>query len=259
MLTRLDREHFQTRGLIRCEGFLPAAKVALAREAILQQLEQAGIRHADRWDLEKREPNALAEVGKGLTNAFKGHEVLIDLVADEIPQVVTELLDGHSTFPMTGYPALLFTLPNAASWFLPHNNWHLDLPRLGDGKIPGVQIFTFLERVVPGGGGTLVVAGSHQLLNERKRISSQQLKQRLKQEPYFQKLMAQESADRHRFLDEVGQVGGVKLQVVELHGEPGDVYFMDLRLLHTAAPNAAALPRIMLTQRYLLETARRQL
>ena len=35
----------------------------------------------------------------------------------------------------------------------------------------------------------------------------------------------------------MGHVGDVELQVVEMIGEPGDAYFMDLRVLHTYAHN----------------------
>jgi ectoine hydroxylase-related dioxygenase (phytanoyl-CoA dioxygenase family) len=139
---------------------------------------------------------------------------------------------------------------------VPHNLWRLDLPRLPDCGIPGVQIFTFLDTVAPGGGGTLVVAGSHRLLNESKRISSKQLKKRLKREPYFRDLMSRDVAGRDRFIRECSRVGDVELQVVEIHGEPGDVFLMDLRILHTLAPNAARVPRIMVTQRFLLESLR---
>lgn len=45
-------------------------------------------------------------------------------------------------------------------------------------------------------------------------------------------------------------------RVVELHGEPGDAFFMDLRILHTLAPNASSVPRILLAQRFLLESLR---
>ena len=155
---------------------------------------------------------------------------------------------------MTDSPQLLFTLPNAESWTVPHSIWHLDLPRLPDSGLPGVQMFAFLDTVAPGGGGTLVVTGSHRLLNEGRRISSKQLKKRLKREPYFRDLMSRGFADRHRFIRERSRLGDVELQVVELHGEPGDVFLMALRILHTLAPNAARVPRIMVTQRFLLES-----
>jgi len=96
------------------------------------------------------------------------------------------------------HPTLLFTLPNATIWTLPHKDWHLDMPRLPNHGVTGVQIFAFLETVETGGGGTLAVTGSNNM------------------------------ADRLRFVREVGHVGNVELQVVEMTGEAGDVYFMDL-------------------------------
>ncbi|MYE84322.1 MAG: hypothetical protein F4X36_21230 [Gammaproteobacteria bacterium] len=56
--------------------------------------------------------------------------------------------------------------------------------------------------------------------------------------------------DRRTFLTEAGSVGGVPVHVVELTGEPGDVCFTDLRLLHTLAPNPGPRPRLMATQRF---------
>lgn len=130
------------------------------------------------------------------------------------------------------------------------------MPRLANGGVPGMQIFAFLETVEPGGGGTLAVTGSHRLLNTGVRRSSGELRKELKQERYFAELMSNQTDDRLRFLREDGHVGDVELQVVEMTGEAGDVYFMDLRLLHTAAPNTLQIPRIMLTKRYLLESSR---
>ena len=48
-----------------------------------------------------------------------------------------------------------------------------------------------------------------------------------------------------------GSVGEVALRVMELTGQPGDVWVMDLRVLHSAAPNAADRPRLMVTHRFL--------
>ena len=158
-----------------------------------------------------------------------------------------------------GPPALLLTLPNAETWTVPHGIWHLDLPRLPRPGIPGLQAFAFLDAVPPGGGGTLVVRGSHRLLNDRGFARSKQVKRLLKREPWFAALMGRGETDRRRFLDAPAEVRGVPVQVVELHGEPGDVVLTDLRLLHTIAPNAGMAPRLMATQRYLRAEAAAQL
>jgi hypothetical protein len=256
MITASQKEAFDSRGLIRLGGLLPAEKVDPAREAVLGPLGRQGVWRDGSWHLGELPPSTAPNAGANLVKGVKRSQKIRDLVTEEVRRIVADLLDERVTFPVTDFPQLLFTLPNAESWTVPHDIWHLDVPRLPDCGIPGVQMFTFLSTVAPGGGGTLVVTGSHRLLNESRRISSKQLKKRLKREPYFRDLMSKNLPDRHRFIRECSSVGDVELQVVELHGEPGDVIFMDMRILHTLAPNATRVPRIMVTQRFLLESLR---
>lgn len=247
MITPSERAVFQAQGLLLAKRFLPAERVQAAQQGVFQRLEKEGVRQEGAWHLDTQprshEPNAGAALVKGLK--------LAPLLAEETQQAVSILLDGQP-FSALSEAQLLFTLPNATQWTVPHALWHVDLPRFPESDPPGVQIFTFLDTVLPGGGGTLVVAGSHRLANEGRRIRSAEVKKILKREPYFQALFSEHETDRQRFLDEPVPVGDITLQVVELCGEPGDVFFTDLRLLHTIAPNASRAPRIMLTQRFLL-------
>lgn len=256
MFTTLERENFAVHGLIKRRNFLPPEKLANARQMIFQHLEQAGIWCNGSWSLDKCPQSTELAAGSALLKPLWRHPTMIALASEEVAAAASALVDDRPLFPMDQHPALLFTLPNATTWTLPHKHWHLDIPRLPEGGVPGVQIFAFLETVETGGGGTLAVAGSHRLLNQGVRISSADLRKRLMRERYFADLMANKTADRLRFMREVGHVGDVELQVAEMTGEPGDVYFMDLRMLHTIAPNALQTPRIMLTQRYLLEASR---
>lgn len=256
MFTTSEREIFVVHGLFKRKNFLPLEKLAKARQVIFQHLEPAGLWCNGGWRLDNYPQSAEPAAGMGLLKPLGRQQTMIDLVSGEAPAAASALVNDQPVFSMDRHPTLLFTLPNATTWTLPHQHWHLDLPRLPEGETPGVQIFAFLETVEPGGGGTLAVTGSHRLCNAGVRISSGDLRKRLRQERYFAELMSNHTADRLRFVREVGQVGDVQLQVVEMTGEPGDVYFMDLRMLHTVAPNAHQSPRIMLTQRYLLEFAR---
>jgi ectoine hydroxylase-related dioxygenase (phytanoyl-CoA dioxygenase family) len=147
---------------------------------------------------------------------------------------------------------LLVTMPGSDAWCVPAVNWHVDGPRLRDRGCPGVQMFTFIDPVEPQGGGTLVVAGSHRLLNEGRFIASRDIKNRLLKYPFFATLLDRH-ADRAGLLSRVEHIDDVEVRVVELTGAPGDVYLADLRLLHTIAPNARATPRLMATQRFLRE------
>jgi len=117
-----------------------------------------------------------------------------------------------------------------------------------------VQLFTFLDTVEPRGGGTLLVAGSHRLLNEGRFIRSRELKPLLIGKAFFRELYSKRPVsvqERAHLLGMVGAVGDVALEVMELTGAPGDVYLTDLRVLHTGAPNTAEHPRVMATHRFV--------
>jgi hypothetical protein len=203
MITQSQKEMFQSRGLLRLEGFLPAEKVNRARDVLLKTLEKRGIWQDGGWYLDELPPSTSPNAGaRLLKGGITKSRALGNLTTAELLDAVAELLDGRPAFPMMEVPQVLFTLPNAETWTLPHLLWHLDLPRFAEGGIPGVQMFSFLDKVAPGGGGTLVVTGSHRLLNDGKRIRSQQVKRRLRRAPYFHELMSEQDGDRARFLRE---------------------------------------------------------
>jgi hypothetical protein len=129
----------------------------------------------------------------------------------------------------------------------------LSSPRVGKIGCPGVQVFTFIDRVEQGGAGTVVAAGSHHYLNDQGLVKSKVVKKQLiKSHPWFKGLFRRDGSDRRRYLDTPTSDGKVALQVVELTGEPGDVWLMDLRVLHSLSPNTSGRARLMATQRYFL-------
>lgn len=77
--------------------------------------------------------------------------------------------------------------------------------------IPGIQIFVLLDNVSPHGGATLAIQGSH----------------------------------RARDLAPTAE------RVLEMSGTAGDVYVMDMRVVHAPSINATKNARMMLTARYL--------
>ena len=162
---------------------------------------------------------------------------------------VDDLMAGRAWLPIgpNRRPHMLFSMPNTDDWRLP-GGWHCDVPRLASGEAPGVQVFTFLETVEPRGGGTLVVAGSHRLMQEGRHIRPQSFPFHLRGEPFFDELFA---VGRQVATLPAGVAGGVPMQVMELTGQPGDAWLLDLRVLHTTAPNAGVRPRVMVTYRYV--------
>lgn len=256
MITKSIKQEFEFHGIIKLKNFLSHDKVAQSQNLVRQNLEREGIWKDGTWNFSEGE-SSIQDRGKAFLSSLKKQGQFVDLLS-EAQQLISEFLDQRSTYPATDYPHPLVTLPNSTSWSIPTKSWHLDCPRLSSGEIPGIQAFTFLETVTHGGAGTLAVMGSHRLLNNQGFLRSKQVLQQLKQETYFRNLMSKYYEGRQRFMHESGYIDDVELQVIEMIGEPGDVFLMDLRILHVGAPNALSIPRIMLTQRYLLESAQEE-
>jgi len=218
------------------------------------RLERSGV-WEDGWHLDRVPTPSWPNAGLRLTGLNRA-DALREVIAPELERGVDELLGGRAHAPIQEYPQVLFSLPNADAWEVPSSVWHVDFPRLPSSDLPGVGIFTFLDRVVPRGGGTLVVAGSHRFVNHNRRIRSKDVKKELRRKAFFRELMSPQRSAETESLMAGENVEGIDVRVVELSGEPGDLYFTDLRLLHTVAPNAAATPRIMLTQRFVLDECR---
>ncbi len=251
MLTESQLKEFTTSGLLKLEGVLPIEAVTAMRDRVWQFLEKRdGMLPDDPTSWRGKE---LATI-KGLANG----KTFDAMLADDVLTAVRELVMGQSAARRAGTSRqLLVTFPNADQWVVPHRNWHYDLQALpaGSGPPPGVQVFAFLNAVRLRGGGTVIIAGSHRLLNDLSQsISPSVMKKRLpRRSDYFRALFNPDDSDRQHFMTESAQIGEVAVQVVEMTGEPGDVVLMDMRLLHTQAPNALDTPRMMLTERLLVE------
>ena len=248
-----DRERFEATGLIRLPGLLPDDVTGRALNLVHEKLERAGMRRNGTWCVESLAHTPARRQSKRLLEGIQHAPVLAELVTPELEAAV-ELVAGGAVRPMMKWPQLLFSLPEQGTWSLPHEFWHVDLPKLPNRRAtPGVQAFAMLDTVEPGGGGTLVVQGAHRLLYDIPWLDSRQVTFRLRREPYFRKLLAKQVRGRGRFLRETVPTDGADLRVVELVGRRGDVYLMDMRLLHSPAPNVSGTPRIMWTQRFLTE------
>nr|PZN69585.1 MAG: hypothetical protein DIU62_02200 [Pseudomonadota bacterium] len=79
--------------------------------------------------------------------------------------------------------------------------------------VPGVQAFFLVDDVAPHGGATLALAGSHKLRQGGQRSLSH-LREALKSDVSLE--------DTLRAFD---------LKVLEMSGQAGDVYLMDMRML----------------------------
>ncbi len=258
ILTREQLDEFGRRGVLRLTGLLSAERVWRAREAVLRPLQRLGLWKAGAWNLNAlprpQWPETGLKTSKVIGNRYPELSALVEDPA--LAAAIDALLEGrpYQRPRPNRRPQVLFTLPNAQTWTVP-SGWHSDSPRLASGQSAGVQLFAFLDVVEARGGGTLAIAGSHRLLNEGRAIRPSEMRRLLRADPFFADLMftdpaADDATQRAKLLHRSGAVRNVQLQIVEMTGVPGDVWLMDLRVLHVGSPNATKRPRMMLTFRY---------
>ena len=258
MLSQEEKESFVKWGFVKIDALIPNEVVDPIREAVLDRLRRHGF-----WGEEGWEAPADAEAEKKLRNTIKeisrSSKSLRPILTEQVLSYARDLVSGDEVEMSPPITQFLFTAPSSyvmnhdgrwnGEWEVPRSIWHLDMPRSRSIGPPGPEMFTFLNKVEPKGGGTLILAGSHRLLNDVDYLSSKGVKRKLKRHAYFRELTGKGDGDRSRFLEEIGDIDNVPVKVVELTGDPGDVYFVDLRLLHSLGANTSDQPRMMIAQR----------
>ncbi len=256
MLTKDQQAEFEYSGVLKVKSLVSAQAISRARTAVVSRFEKLGFSRFGEWQLQGRARAPWPDKGysaKAIGNKIEDVERLLD--EPGIKPTVDAILD-HADLDKQFFkrPQILVTLPNEGEWRMPHDGWHVDIARVASGQRPGVQVFILLSEIKPQGGGTLVVAGSHRLLNDSGFIRSRDVTASLRQEPFFRELMAVAHPSIDGFLNPDNSKQRLKqddLSVVELTGAPGDVYFLDMRAIHSAAPNMSDEPRMMATHRFL--------
>lgn len=232
-----DHAVFADRGLLRLPGCAPTAPTSAARKAILDELERLGARVDGKWHTAKV-PRTIRHLP-----AFD----------DVVPRALVARLDrlaGRALQPAQPHPQILLTPPQRGPWSVPQLGWHLDVAAPVRDEIPGIQVFVLVDDVAPGGGGTVALSGSHKLhgATGAAPVNAHQV---LRADPIFEALFSPRVAPRASLL-EPHPVAGVTVQLVEMWGRAGDVYVMDMRVVHAASMNTSKRARMMLTCRYLV-------
>lgn len=109
-------------------------------------------------------------------------------------------------------------------------NWHVDVSSF---QFPGVQAFLLIDEVQRYGGATMGLCGSHRL---KKRYALNSLRE-------------------FTSTKEIGQpfvLDGHQLSIYEMCGKAGDIFIMDMCLLHTPSINTTQHLRMMATSRFFI-------
>ena len=163
---------------------------------------------------------------------------------------------------------VLVTMPDASQWRVPHRIWHSDFEATyPPDDLFAVKVWALLDDLVPGGGGTPQLAGSHRLfaaIRPGRRGPYVQARQaRLPQVPpvaegALHRRRRCRSDRTERFMGADAGIDGLPARVVELTGDAGDVFLTHAWVFHTIAVNATDRPRLMRQPRRLPTWRRRR-
>lgn len=245
-LTAEQLEDFERWGVIRSPGFYARDVIDTMADRVWADLER-------RFGLRRDRPETWLGAAPGRFQALKISGAFSGLRSPKMCDLADALL-GEAWQEPQSWGHLLVTFP-ATTPRLARPPWHLDIgsvERLS--PLPVLRVFTFLEPVLPSGGGTLYVAGSHRLAMDIEHVHgrpvrSAQVRERLKLEhPWFAHLLTASNSELGAFLDIEAQVGDHTVCLEEMTGAPGDLIIMHPAIMHGTAHNALPRPRIMLTE-----------
>lgn len=228
-MTPSQSDFFLDNGYLRLEGFHPQKQVAGIRQKLANELKRLKALPGARGL-----PGALQklpvfqQIGKlsALVKVAGVHQALVTpALADCVAQ-----LAGRTPSAIQD-TQLLLSPPQQGTWSLEGLNWHVDISARPQDPLPGIQAFFLIDDVAPHGGATLALAGSHRA-GLPGRASTARLREVLKTR-----------GDPSRELQALG------IGLVEMSGRAGDVFLMDLRVLHTPSVNATKNVRMMATTR----------
>jgi hypothetical protein len=246
-LTREQLDEFERRGVVRLRRFYPQADIDPMADRLWADL---GIRYG----MHRDRPESWTVASPAQFQALKRSGAFSALGSSDLFALADALLGAGGWDKPLHWGGPLVTFPTSAP-SPPRPPWHLDIggvERLN--PLPVLRVFTFLEPMLPHGGGTLYVAGSHRLAMDVERahgrpVRSAQVRDRLKSDhPWFAGLFTTPTADLRALINTEARVGDCPVRLEEMTGDPGDLIVMHPAILHGAAHNALDRPRIMLTE-----------
>src|SRR5262245_2194059 len=244
---------FEQLGFVRIPGAFPATAAELIRQRLWDDLAR---RHGVRQDA----PATWTVAQPSHFQALRRSGTFEALASTVLMGVLDDLLGAGAWLRPDHWGDSLVTFPDTrAAWDVPHAGWHIDWPARGAARpLFGCKVLAFVSPVAAGGGGTVLLAGSHRLVERAVAASpsgtpghSPALRKTLgAAHPWLRDLWSRTAGGdgSARFIRAGAWLDGVALPVVERTGAAGDAVVFHPWLFHAAAPNRARGPRMMVGQ-----------
>jgi hypothetical protein len=244
---------FEQDGVVRLRGAFAADEAAAMVAAVWHHVES-------RTDLRRDDPSSWVPEPGVSFKRLKRNPAFHPLVGNEAVRAALDGIFGPAGWRPSGSGAqVLLTFPRAdpGPWRVPSGLWHMDCGFDQPTWPPvAVKMFACIGHVRPQGGATLALAGSHRLvegfgatLDAAERGGNKRTWGRfMRQTDWLTSLCTPgpEPERTERLLAGPSDVDGTPVRVVEMCGEPGDVYITHLQVFHCPSPNATDRPRLML-------------
>ena len=246
VLTAEQLAEFERTGIVKLEAAFTDAEAAGMREVAWNEMRH---RHGIERENRATWPASLVH---GMKSAKKSR-AFAPMIGPALTGALDQLLGEWK--PPKHFGQVLITMPQPGPWRVPHKLWHADFgyPHSTD-ELFAVKYWALFGDVVPGGGGTPQLAGSHALTAryiagradddlEYKRIRDTFLRSH----PWLKALSTEDTDPRRneRFMAEEADIDGLPARVVELTGRAGDIFITHPWVMHSIAPNVADQPRLM--------------
>lgn len=250
--TGFDRGRFAEEGLIALRQAFTSDEAAAMQSVIWTDFEQ-------RTQLRRDDPATWRTGGPDFNlKSLKAHPIFDPVLRNDALRAALDCIFEAWIPPKQRSPRLLITFPTLGPWVLPVG-WHFDGSfERSSPPVRWVQVWGLLDRLEPGGGGTLLLAGSHRLVDRYSRgdLSAAHRPGNgvnwtrfMTHYPALRNL-AEGGTTEHpgrELLDQLHDVDGVPVRVIELTGEAGDLFISHGDTFHCVAPNTTLRPRLMMT------------
>ncbi len=252
LLSPADIQQFEDEGYLVVRG-------AFAREDALAMQADWWDELAETYGILRDDPATWRRILADLKRAKADpgqHAILTPRVRDVIDGLI-----GQNWAAPKDWGRAIVTFPEPGDWDVPTQLWHWDSEvDMHRDALNGLLVVGFVGTVTTGGGGTLLLCGSHRLLAAvAGRLPEGKPARRrewlYRSEPWLAALagFGPSPLDRRAvFMTQGAEVEGVPLRVVELTGEPGDMVFCHPAIIHCVSPNRGAWPRMMRIKQALL-------
>jgi hypothetical protein len=243
-------DRFERDGIVRLNKAFTAEQASAIRDTVWRHVER-------RSDVLLSDPATWATKLQITFKPLKGKAVFAPLIDNPSVGLALDAIFGQNGWlpPKAPGAQILLTLPTTGPWVLP-SGWHMDCGfAQPTWPVFAVKLFAFFDEVDAEGGGTLLLSGSHRLVERYAKTlppgtggNGVTWGRFMKQDPWLNELRrggTAEEPNRH-LLDTEHAVDGIPMRAVELTGSPGDVVITHLHVFHSAAPNVGSRPRQML-------------